>query len=102
MGRVNPFRIFSGPSTLNPRPLFAVFAWGIVTVAFCCLTAGFACAQTIYKYTDKNGVMVLTDKPPKGVSAEPVVSGKPAAANSSGEEIGAGRYNATPRFHDGR
>ena len=45
-------------------------------------------AQTIYKYTDKNGVVVLTDKPPKGVSAEPVVSGKPAAAIPSGEEMG--------------
>jgi len=37
-------------------------------------------AQTIYKYTDRDGTVVLTDRPPKGVRAEPVVSGKPAAA----------------------
>ena len=32
-------------------------------------------AQTIYKYTDRDGTVVLTDRPPKGVRAEPVVSG---------------------------
>lgn len=37
-------------------------------------------AQVIYKYTDRDGTVVLTDRPPKGVQAEPVVSGKPAAA----------------------
>jgi hypothetical protein len=45
-------------------------------------------AQTIYKYTDKNGAVVLTDKPPKGVSAEPVATGKPRITPPSGEEMG--------------
>ncbi len=44
-------------------------------------------AQTIYKYTDKNGAVVLTDKPPKGVNAEPVVTGKPSAPTPSGEQM---------------
>ncbi len=44
-----------------------------------CLVGSAADAQTIYKYTDKDGAVVLTDRPPKGVKAEPVVSGRPAA-----------------------
>lgn len=44
-------------------------------------------AQTIYQYTDKQGAVVLTDKPPKGVKAEPLVSGKPPAAVPPAEEV---------------
>ncbi|HSD93942.1 MAG TPA: DUF4124 domain-containing protein [Syntrophales bacterium] len=61
---------------------------GLIAVAFACVPANTTEAQTIYKYTDKNGVVVLTDKPPKGVNAEPVVTGKPAAPTPSGEEMG--------------
>lgn len=45
-------------------------------------------AQTIYKYTDKNGAVVLTDRPPKGVNAEPVVTGKPSVPTPSEGEMG--------------
>ena len=56
---------------------------------FClCASGSPADAQTIYKYTDKNGAVVLTDKPPKGVNAEPFVTGKPGTANPSGEKMG--------------
>jgi len=61
---------------------------GLIAVAFACAPGSTAEAQTIYKYTDKNGAVVLTDKPPKGVNAEPVVKGKPSAPTPSGEEIG--------------
>ena len=44
-----------------------------------CLVGSAADAQTIYRYTDRDGSVVLTDRPPKGVKAEPVVSGRPAA-----------------------
>ena len=89
--------IFSSrPSTLNPRPLSLWLTLGLITVAFACVPGNPADAQTIYKYTDKNGVMVLTDKPPKGVSAEPVVSGKPSAANPSGEQMGQGGSTPPP------
>ena len=44
-------------------------------------------AQTIYRYTDKDGTVVLTDRPPKGVRAEPVVSGRPAAAIPPAEAV---------------
>ena len=42
-----------------------------------CLFGSALDAQTIYQYTDKNGAVVLTDKPPKGVKAEPLVTGAP-------------------------
>jgi hypothetical protein len=42
-------------------------------------------AQTIYKYTDKNGAVVLTDKPPAGVKAEPFVTGEPATKSPGGK-----------------
>jgi hypothetical protein len=61
-------------------------ALGLITVAFACIPGSPADAQTIYQYTDKNGAVVLTDKPPRGVNAVPVVSGKPVAASPSGEE----------------
>jgi hypothetical protein len=89
--------IFSSrPSTLNPRPLSLWLNLGLVAVALICVHASPVGAQTIYKYTDKNGVMVLTDKPPKGVSAEPVVSGKPSAATPSGEQMGQGGSTPPP------
>jgi hypothetical protein len=53
-----------------------------------CFVGSAVDAQTIYKYTDKNGTVVLTDKPPKGVNAEPVVTGKPSAPTPSGEQMG--------------
>jgi hypothetical protein len=45
-------------------------------------------AQTIYKYTDKDGAVVLTDKPPAGVKAEPFVSAAPAAKAPSVDREG--------------
>ncbi len=51
---------------------------GLITAALACLSGNPADAQTIYKYTDKNGAVVLTDKPPAGVKAEPFVTGEPA------------------------
>ena len=52
-----------------------------------CLVGSAGDAQTIYRYTDRNGAVVLTDKPPKGVTAEPFVSGKPAAVMPSAEAV---------------
>jgi hypothetical protein len=52
-----------------------------------CLVGSAVDAQTIYKYTDKDGAVVLTDKPPAGVKADPVVSGKPAAALPPAEAV---------------
>ena len=52
-----------------------------------CLVGSSVDAQTIYKYTDKDGAVVLTDKPPKGVKAEPVVAGTPAAALPPAEAV---------------
>jgi hypothetical protein len=76
------------PSSFNPRPLSVWLTLGLVAVAFACVPGSTTEAQTIYKYTDKNGAVVLTDKPPKGVSAEPFVSGKSSASIPSGEEMG--------------
>jgi len=90
MKRTKVLSFFSRPSSLVPRPLPVWLNLGLVAGALVCVHASPVGAQTIYKYTDKNGVMVLTDKPPKGVSAEPVVSGKPSAANPSGEQMGQG------------
>lgn len=62
--------------------------WMALVIAGMILLAGLSShAQTIYKYTDRNGAVVLTDKPPKGVTAEPFVSGKPAAAMPSAEAV---------------
>jgi hypothetical protein len=55
---------------------------GIITAAFVCVSGSPAAAQTIYKYTDKEGAVVLTDKPPAGVKAEPFVTGEPAPKRS--------------------
>jgi len=96
MRRTNFLRFFSRPSTLEPRPLSVWLTVGLVTVAFACVPGSTADSQTIYKYTDKNGAVVLTDKPPKGVSAEPVVTGKPSVANPSGEEMGLGGSTPPP------
>jgi len=87
VGRANPFRIFSRPSPFAPRPLSVWLILGLIAVAFACVPANTTDAQTIYKYTDKNGAVVLTDKPPKGVNAEPVVTGKPSAPTPSREEM---------------
>ena len=94
--RYTPHASLRAPSPLAPRPLSVWLTLGLVAVAFACVPGSTTEAQTIYKYTDKNGVVVLTDKPPKGVSAEPVVSGKPAAADSSGEEKGQGGSTPPP------
>ncbi len=77
MGKAHPFCVVPRPSTLSPRPLLIMFAVGLVIVALFCLSGNTADAQTIYKYTDKNGAVVLTDKPPAGVKAEPFVTGGP-------------------------
>lgn len=52
-----------------------------------CFFGSAADAQTIYKYTDKDGTVVLTDKPPRGVKAEPIVSGRPAEAMPPEEAV---------------
>jgi hypothetical protein len=96
MKRTKVLSFFSRPSSLVPRPLPVWLTLGLVAVAFVCVHASPVGAQTIYKYTDKNGVMVLTDKPPKGVSAEPVVLGKPSAAMPSGEQMGQGGSTPPP------
>jgi hypothetical protein len=96
MRRTTILRFFFRPSTLDPRPLSVWLTLGFITVAFACVQGSPVEAQTIYKYTDKNGAVVLTDKPPKGVSAEPVVSGKPAAVMPSGEEMGQGGSTPPP------
>lgn len=62
--------------------------WMVLAISGLVLLVGLPShAQTIYKYTDRNGAVVLTDKPPKGVAAEPFVSGKPAAAMPSAEAV---------------
>jgi hypothetical protein len=55
---------------------------GLITAAFVCVSGSPADAQTIYKYTDKDGAVVLTDKPPAGVKTEPFVTGEPAPKRS--------------------
>jgi hypothetical protein len=59
---------------------------GLIALTFVCVPANTSEAQTIYKYTDKDGVVVLTDNPPKGVSAEPVVTGKPGMTATPGAQ----------------
>jgi hypothetical protein len=83
VGRANPFRIFFCPSSLVPRPLPVLLTVGLITVAFACVSGIHVYAQTIYKYTDKDGAVVLTDKPPAGVRAEPFVTGEPAPKPSA-------------------
>lgn len=62
--------------------------WMIAVIScLACFVGSVADAQTIYRYTDKDGAVVLTDRPPKGVTAEPFVSGKPAAAMPSAEAV---------------
>jgi len=62
--------------------------WMALAISGVILLAGLSShAQTIYQYTDKDGTVVLTDKPPKGVKAEPVVSGRPAAAIPPAESV---------------
>lgn len=75
------------PSSLAPRPLSVWLTLGLVAAAFTCVEVSPADAQTIYKYTDKNGAVVLTDKPPQGVRAEPFVTGnKPGMTATTGEQ----------------
>jgi hypothetical protein len=83
MSRANEFRVFTRPSSLVPRPLPLWLALGLITAAFACASVSPADAQTIYRYTDRNGAVVLTDKPPAGVKAEPFVTGEPATKRSA-------------------
>jgi hypothetical protein len=83
MKRKNSSRYFSSLSSLVPRPLPVWLAVGLITVAFACVSGSPADAQTIYKYMDKSGAVVLTDKPPAGVKAEPFVTGEPATKRST-------------------
>jgi hypothetical protein len=83
MGKAHPFRFFFCPSSLVPRPLPVWLTLGLITVALAFVTGSPLDAQTIYKYTDKNGAVVLTDKPPAGVKAEPFVTGEPAPKPST-------------------
>ncbi len=82
MGKAHPFRVFTCPSSLVPRPLPVWLTLGLITAAFVCVSLSPADAQIIYKYTDKSGAVVLTDKPPAGVKAEPFVTGEPAPKRS--------------------
>ncbi len=62
--------------------------WMALAIFGVILLAGLSAdAQTIYQYTDRDGAVVLTDKPPKGVKAEPVVSGRPAVAVPPAEAV---------------
>lgn len=92
----NNVRFFTRRSALGPRPLLGLITVSIFAMVLSGAMPGLTEAQTIYKYTDKNGVVVLTDKPPKGVSAEPIVSGKPSGAIPSGEEMGQGGSTPPP------
>jgi Domain of unknown function (DUF4124) len=76
-------QLFSRPSSLVPRPLPVLSTLGLITVALAFVTGSPLYAQTIYKYTDKNGAVVLTDKPPSGVKAEPFVTGEPTQKTSA-------------------
>ena len=63
------------------------FGWTALAICGFILLVGLPShAQTIYQYTDKNGAVVLTDKPPKGVKAEPVVTGAPESKTPSVSE----------------
>jgi hypothetical protein len=68
---------------LFSRPLPVLLTLGLITVALVCVSVSQAGAQTIYKYTDMDGAVVLTDKPPAGVRAEPFVTGEPAPKPSA-------------------
>lgn len=62
--------------------------WMALAISGLVLLVGLpADAQTIYKYTDRDGTVVLTDRPPKGVKAEPIVSGRPAEAMPPEEAV---------------
>jgi hypothetical protein len=85
MKRTNSSSFFSRPSSLVPGPSLIWLALGLISAAFVCISVSPADAQTIYKYTDKNGAVVLTDKPPAGVKAEPFVTGEPATKPPGGK-----------------
>ena len=55
---------------------------GLITAAFVWVSGSQADAQTIYKYTDRDGAVVLTDRPPTGTKAQPFVTGEPAPTRS--------------------
>jgi hypothetical protein len=78
MGRANEFCVHRRPSSLVPRPVPVWLTLGLISVAFVSASGSPADGQTIYKYMDKNGAVVLTDKPPSGVKAEPFVTAEPA------------------------
>ncbi len=82
MRRINVLEFFSRSSSLVPRPLPVWLTLGLITAAFVCVSGSQAGAQNVYKYTDKDGAVVLTDKPPAGVKAEPFVTGEPAPKRS--------------------
>jgi hypothetical protein len=85
MKRTNSSSFFSRPSSPVPGPTLIWLAAGLISAAFACISVSPADAQTIYKYTDKSGAVVLTDKPPAGVKAEPFVTGEPATKPSGGK-----------------
>lgn len=64
------------PSNLISRPLTAALTIGILLSVLAGTMPDPAPAQAIYKYTDKNGAVVLTDNPPKGVKARPFIAGE--------------------------
>lgn len=78
MKKINSLCFFSRPSSLVPRPMPVLLTLGLITAAFVWVSGSQADAQTIYQYMDKGGAVVLTDKPPKGVKAEALVTGGPA------------------------
>ena len=79
MKRTKVLSFFSRPSSLVPRPLPVWLTLGLVAVALICVHASPVGAQTIYKYTDKNGRIVFTDNPPPGVIVVPLEDEKVAA-----------------------
>jgi hypothetical protein len=86
MKRTNVLGFFARRSALGPRSVLVLLTAAFLSLVLVGAVQEPAGAQTIYKYTDKNGAVVLTDKPPRGVHAETIVTGKPGAAAPSGEQ----------------
>jgi hypothetical protein len=96
MKRTNVLGFFARRSALGPRSVLVLLTTGFLSLILVGVVQEPAGAQTIYKYTDKNGAVVLTDKPPQGVHAEPIVTGKPGVAAPSGEQQEAAGPSAPP------
>lgn len=79
MNTTHSLKSYTRPCHLVLRSLVTGHGIWLLVAAFACVIAMPVNAQTIYRYTDRDGAVVLTDKPPKGVKAEPLVTGAPEA-----------------------